>query len=200
MSGEGYVKYTAEYTMSAPIEAPHWTELNEVRTRLHRMGLVGVNSAGIGFGNLSVRFQGDAFLISGTATGAPPVLRPGDYCLVNSCNIEQNSVVATGPVQPSSESMTHGAVYRYCPGANCVIHIHSRAIFDGMLRDNYPATPEDAAYGTPEIALAIGKRVQGLGANEGCIVLAGHDEGVLCYGPSVERTFTLIQELFDKYQ
>ena len=198
-NGEGYVKYTAEHRMAPAITVPHWAELNEARTKLHHLGLVGANADGVSFGNLSIRLQGDQFLISGTATGASPVLDPDHYCLISSFDIERNRVLSTGPVQPSSESMTHGAVYRSCPGANTVMHIHSREIFDGMVRDRFPATPENAAYGTPEIALAIGNCVQALDSDEGCIVLLGHDEGVIAYGPSVERAFMLIRELYDRY-
>jgi hypothetical protein len=39
-----------------------------------------------------------------------------------------------------------------------------------------------------------------LGRCEGSIVLAGHDEGVISYGPTVERAFTLIRELYGKYE
>jgi len=199
-NSEGYVKYTAEHTMAPAVDAAHWTELNDARTHLHRMGLVGVLPNGVGFGNLSIRLGGDEFLISGTATGAIPVLGPDQYCLVKSFDLKQNHVVSTGPVQPSSESMTHGAVYRACSGINCVIHIHSRAIFDGMVRDRRPSTPEDAAYGTPEIALAIENRVRDLGKDEGSIVMLGHDEGVIAWGPSVKRTFALVQELYKAYR
>lgn len=203
---EGYVKYTAEHTPGPPIDicnVPHWAELNDTRTRLYKMGLIGVTLEGIGFGNVSVRRQNGEFFISGTATGALPVLTPAEYCLVTACDISHNSVVSSGPVQPSSESMTHGAVYQYCAGANCVIHIHSKNIFDGMIRNGYPSTPESAAYGTPEIALAIGEcvaddRNEGV-HTEGVIVLAGHDEGVIAYGPSPERVFNLIMELYNKY-
>jgi ribulose-5-phosphate 4-epimerase/fuculose-1-phosphate aldolase len=200
MSAEGYVKYTAEHTMALAVETPHWEELNHARTKLREMGLVGAASNGIGFGNLSVRVKGDEFLISGTATGASPILGPDGYCLITSFDIDRNRVVSTGPVKPSSETMTHGAVYQSCPAANCVIHIHSRAVFDGMIRDKRPATPETAAYGTPDIALAIGKLVQESGKNEGSIVLAGHDEGVIIYGPTIERAFSLIEELYNKEQ
>jgi ribulose-5-phosphate 4-epimerase/fuculose-1-phosphate aldolase len=203
MIGEGYVKYAARHTnapaIEVPHEIPHWTELNEARTKLHKLGLVGINPAGIGFGNLSIRFRGDEFLISGTATGAAEVLTLAQYCLVCSVDIERNQIVSTGPVQASSEAMTHGVIYRSCPGAHCVIHVHSRAVFDGMLRDKCPATPENAAYGTPEIALAIGKCAAELGGNEGSIALAGHDEGVISYGPTVERAFALISDLYKKY-
>jgi len=199
MTGEGYVKYTAEHTMAPAIETPHWTRLNMARTKLREMGLIGATSGGIGFGNISVRIKGNEFLISGTATGAQPVLGPEGYCLVTSFDVDKNRVVSTGPVKPSSETMTHGVIYRSRPGANCVIHIHSRAVFDGMIRDKYPATPVTAAYGTPGIALAIGKIAAESGKNEGCIVLAGHDEGVIVYGPSVEKTLFLTEELNGKY-
>jgi ribulose-5-phosphate 4-epimerase/fuculose-1-phosphate aldolase len=199
MHDEGYAKYTAEHAMSPAIEVLHWAELNEARTKLLLLGLLRINSDGIGYGNLSIRFRENEFLISGTATGAPPALRPEDYCLVKSFDIAKNHVVSMGPIQASSESMTHGAIYNSCPQANCVIHIHSREIFDGMIRDRYTSTPETAAYGTPEIAHAIAKCVQEAGGDADCIVLAGHDEGIVSYAPSVERALTLILELHDKY-
>ena len=200
MSGEGYVKYSAEHTAAPAVQAAHWDELNNARTRLHQLNLVGVTSGGIGFGNVSIRVKGNEFLITGTNTGSLPVLSPNEYCLVNSFDLERNCVVSTGPVRASSESMTHGAIYQSCSKANCVIHIHSREIFDAMLRDRYPATPVSAAYGTPEIAQAIKKCVQEINGNEGVIVLAGHDEGVIAYGETVERTLDLILELDRKYR
>jgi len=196
---EGYVKYTAVHTTAPAIEAPHWAELNNARTQLHRLGLVGVTPQGIGFGNVSIRFQGEEFLISGTATGASPELNAAEYCLVNSFDLAQNRIVSIGPVQASSEAMTHGAVYQSCSGAHCVMHIHCGAIFKGMIRDGCPATVENAAYGTPEIALALAECVQELGTDEGAVVLAGHDEGVIVWGPTVERALQLIQSLHNKY-
>jgi ribulose-5-phosphate 4-epimerase/fuculose-1-phosphate aldolase len=196
---EGYVKYAAQHTDAPAIEVPHWAELNETRTKLHKLGLVGITSTGIGFGNLSIRVQGDEFLVSGTATGAAEILTPAQYCLVRSFDISKNQVITEGPVQASSESMTHGVIYRSCPCAQCVIHIHSRLIFDGMLRDKYPSSPESAAYGTPEIAFAIEQCVTELAGCKGSLVLAGHDEGVISYGPTVERAFALIRELYERY-
>ena len=185
-AGEGYVKYSASHIQAPAVEAPYWAKLNDARTRLHELGLVGINSQGIGFGNVSVRVKGEEFLISGTATGAAPVLSPDEYCLVTSFDIAGNSIVSSGPIRASSESMTHGAVYRAVPAANCVIHIHSRSIFDGMLQDHYPDTPAEAEYGTPEIAEATGACAAAQESGEGLIVLAGHDEGVIAFGASVK--------------
>jgi len=196
---EGYVKFTAEHETAPALEFPQSTELNEARTCLHEIGLIGITSSGIGFGNISLRFRGEEFFISGTATGGKQILNRSDYCLVKSFDIAHNHVVSSGPVQASSESMTHGSVYHSCSGANCVIHVHSRAIFDGMIRGSYPVTPKNAAYGTPEIALAIGKCVEELGKDQGQIVMEGHEEGVVVYGATVERALHLILELNKKY-
>ena len=196
---EGYVKYNALHKDAPAIEAPLWEELNGARTKCRKLGLVGVCPNGIGYGNLSVRHGNEEFLISGTATGAKPVLEKRDYCLVKSFDIARNSVTSEGPVQASSESMTHGAVYLARKGVNCVIHIHSKKIFDSMIRGNYSSTPKEAAFGTPDIALAIGKCAQDSGKDEGQIVLAGHDEGIIAYGANIQRALELIMELYNKY-
>jgi hypothetical protein len=68
-----------------------------------------------------------------------------------------------------------------------------------MIQDRYPATPAGAEFGTPEIAIAIAECAAKTGKNEGTIVLAGHDEGVIAYAASVERALSLILELNSKY-
>ena len=198
---EGYVKYSADHT-DAPAtaaELPLWEELDEARTRLYDLGLVGALPNGVGFGNVSVRVKDEEFLVSGTATGGRRVLGPGGYCMVTAFDFEKNRVTSSGPVKASSESMTHGAIYRACPAARAVIHVHSRKIFDGMLRDNYPRTPADVPYGTPEMARAIIACVKEQGESPGVIVMAGHDEGVIAYGASVREALDPLLELYYKY-
>jgi ribulose-5-phosphate 4-epimerase/fuculose-1-phosphate aldolase len=197
---EGYVKYTAEHIQTAAVTHPLWSVLNNARTWLYDLGLIGVYPNGIGFGNVSIRAAGDEFLISGTATGAKRELTPNEYCLVRSCDIEGNRVQSVGHIQASSESMSHGAIYRACPKVECVIHIHNKNIFEGMLRDNLLSTPKDAAYGTPEMARAISDAVGQSGDSHGQIVLAGHDEGVITWGASVAEALALALELYEKYK
>ena len=56
---EGYVKFTAHLT-EADLPAPaELVRLNEVRTELHELGLIGILPDGIGYGNLSVRSAGE---------------------------------------------------------------------------------------------------------------------------------------------
>jgi ribulose-5-phosphate 4-epimerase/fuculose-1-phosphate aldolase len=198
---EGYVKYTAEHTPAAAMaaEVPGWKELDEGRTRLYDLGLIGALPGGVGFGNTSVRMGDGIFLISGTATGGRRTLGADGYCAVKAFDIEKNRVASFGPVRASAESMSHGAVYLACPSARSVIHIHSRKIFDAMLRDGYPRTSVDALYGTPEMARAIAACVKEQGASRGLIVMEGHDEGVIAYGESVKEALDLILELYHKY-
>ncbi|MDR3301308.1 MAG: class II aldolase/adducin family protein [Spirochaetaceae bacterium] len=205
---EGYVKYHAEHRFAQAEEPPHWAELQEARTRLHDLGLIGVDPGGVGYGNVSLRLEAESgnsvsnekFYISGTATGGMRVLSASGYCRVLSFDIEKNYVESAGPVQASSESMTHGAIYRAKPAVNSVIHIHSKAIFEGMLSGGYPSTPPESAYGTPEMAHAIAECVKfagkNSGKNAGVIVMAGHDAGVIAYGASVEEALSLTLELY----
>jgi ribulose-5-phosphate 4-epimerase/fuculose-1-phosphate aldolase len=95
--------------------------------------------------------------------------------------------------------MSHYAIYRACWEAFCVIHIHSKAVFEGMLRDNCLSTPKTAAYGTPEMARAISNVVGQSGKTHGSIVLAGHDEGLIVWGVSIDEVLEQILKLYDKY-
>jgi len=196
---EGYVKYRAEHRDAPAIEPPGWAALNKGRTLLHDLRLVGVYPNGVGYGNVSLRVGREAFLISGTATGEARELTAAQYCLVTSFDLEKNTVRTEGPVPASSESMSHGAVYRALPAAASVIHIHSRPVFDGLLAAGAPATPPEALFGTPEMALAIQAAAQKTGVDQGWVVMTGHDEGVIVYAASVEWALNLTLELYRQY-
>ncbi|MDR0630110.1 MAG: class II aldolase/adducin family protein [Treponema sp.] len=198
---EGYVKYTADHTGAAALaaEVSGWKELDKARTRLYGLGLVGALPNGVGFGNVSIRMNDGEFLITGTATGGRKALGPDGYCTVNAVDIEKNRVTSSGPVKASAESMSHGAIYLACPSARSVIHIHSRNIFDGMLRDHYPCTPADVPYGTPEMARALIACVKEQGGSRGMVVMAGHDEGVIAWGGPVQEALDLILEVYHTY-
>lgn len=191
---EGYVKYHAEHTRAPAPRHPLLAELDAARTELHDLGLVGIYANGIGFGNLSFRTKGNRFVISGTGTGAKRILGESGYCLVTAFDADKNRVECEGPIRASSEAMTHGAVYAENPRVQCVIHVHSRALFDSLLARGWPHTPENAAYGTPAMAMAIAELVRNTPEDQALFVLAGHDEGLVAYGPSIEKTMRLLIE------
>ena len=144
-------KFSLSMTDGDAPKHPDWEKLNEARGTLHQLGLIGTYANGIGFGNASMRNSGLEFIITGTATGGIPILKEDDYCLVQSFELEKNHVRATGRTKASSESMTHGAIYSADESIRCVLHFHSRKIFDFMLLDGMvPRTKKEVEYGTPE--------------------------------------------------
>lgn len=198
-TGEGYVKYAA---VLVPGDLPSDTDigrLNEVRTELFDLGLIGVRADGVGFGNVSVRYGNEGrFVVSGTRTGGMRILDRADYCLVESFDPARNEVRCTGRVPASSEVMSHGSVYRANPEARCVVHVHDRDLFDFMLNAGYPSTPKEAAFGTPVLARAIEALVAAAASPEGIFATEGHEEGVFAYGRDCDAAFGLVAGVLEK--
>ena len=171
-------------------------ELDAARTTLHDAGLIGVYPSGIGYGNVSLRLAGNLFLISGSGTGSSRLLGKQGYSLVRAFDPLENTVASFGPVQASSESMTHGAVYGAANNARCVIHIHTPFLFTSLLAEGFPRTPESVAYGTPALSREVARLItEELSSSEGIFVTAGHNEGVFAYGESIASTLNLILSL-----
>lgn len=79
------------------------------------------------------------------------------------------------------------------------MHLHSPDIFHHALSLNLPQTDPDAAYGTPEMASEIQKMaLAGDVSKPGLLVMAGHQDGILAYGPTVEATGELVMTALDK--
>lgn len=213
-AAEGVVKYAAlhgqgeveTFVHSLPLAVRQtagaalrgFPELDAARTALHEAGLVGVTAAGIGYGNISLRLTETLFLISGSGTGAARVLGKEGYALVHECDPEANTVRSFGPVQASSEAMTHWAVYRAVPAARCVIHIHSPRLFGALLTKGHPHTPTSAAYGTPALSLAVSRLAATLPVSGGVFVTAGHADGVFAYADTISAALGLILTLKEK--
>ena len=197
---EGSIKYTS---VRRDGEVPHSARLdalNRARTVLHDLGLIGVYANGVGYGNLSIRASGDQFIITASATGAHRELRPEQYCLVESFSLELNRVCSRGAMDASSESMTHGAIYLANPAVRCVMHVHSRAMFDRLLPSSGLHTPVDVAYGTPAMAHAVERLVHAQAQLPVVFVMAGHDEGIVAYGADVESVLAHLVETHHQIQ
>ncbi len=192
---EGYVKYRCLHTPGPAPAHPDLAALDALRTTLFDAGLLGMRPDGVGFGNLSARGAGDGFVVTATGTGGARVLGPDGYCLVTEFDMDGNWVRSRGPRQASSEAMSHGAVYRADPLARCVAHIHSRSLFERLLAAGAPATPSDAAFGTPAMARALAALVVRRPGQAGLVVMTGHDEGVMVYGPDISRVAALFGRL-----
>lgn len=194
---EGYVKYRCVHNVGPAPDHPDWAALNDLRSDLVRAGLVGQLENGVGYGNLSLR-AGQGFLVTGTATGHIPVLGPEHYCLVTRCDIDANTVWSVGPLQASSESMTHAAIYEASAMTGCVIHLHHARLYAQLLQGKAPATSPEAAFGTPAMAHSVADLVRRHPA-DGIIVMTGHKDGFLMYAPNVEHMRDLLYMLSQGY-
>ncbi len=190
---EGVVKYQLDFRPGPAPRWPGYSGLEAWRRVLFRLRLIGKDPeryGGLSYGNLSQRF-GSGFVISATQTGALALLAPAHYCLVERVDIEANRVVARGVRPPSSEALTHGAVYQAAPGVQVVMHGHCPDIWRHARRLGLPKTPPGAAYGTPALAAAVRRLVQTLPV-AAILVMGGHPDGVLAYGPSPEQAGQLL--------
>lgn len=192
---EGYVKYRCLHTPGPAPTHPDFAALDALRTELFDAGLLGARADGVGFGNVSVRAGGASFVVTATATGGARVLGAEGYCLVTGWDVDGNWVHSTGPRQASSEAMSHGALYRADPSVGCVAHAHSRALFDRLLAAGAPATPPDAAFGTPDMARALALLAARHTGRALLMVMSGHDEGVMACGPDIPSVAALFRQV-----
>ncbi len=195
-SEEGYIKFRADWEKAPAPPAPFLEDLIAVRSELYKRGLIGMYPDGIGYGNISKRWNTEGrFVISGTATGGLEPLSPAQFTMVESVDIANNQLHCAGPVLASSESMSHAAVYRQCPEVNGVIHIHSMGLWERWL-DKAPTTPASAAYGTPEMAFAI---MELLAQPENrawkFFVMGGHREGCIAFGSDLWEALNALNSL-----
>ena len=197
---EGSVKFDCHLTIEK-IEIPSqlYEPLNFWRNELWLKCLIGANTDGIGYGNISVRVPGsNQFYISGTATGGIPELEQIHYPLVERCEPEANSIWCRGLIKASAESMSHSAIYTANSEVGAVVHIHSRKLWEKYL-DVLPTTNKGVQYGTPEMAVEIGK-IMTLPEtlNKKVFVMGGHIDGIISFGKTVEEAVLTMLALLDE--
>jgi ribulose-5-phosphate 4-epimerase/fuculose-1-phosphate aldolase len=188
-----YVKFT--YQCSRPHIAPFdaLAELNACRRRLIELRLMGVDSNGVGFGNLSVRdgVSGN-FYITGSATGGLPELMPTDCVRVVAYDFAKNWLRYEGAAIPSSESLTHAAIYESDPSISAVIHCHDSKLWTTVL-NQAPTTSKAAEYGTPELANEIMQLFPRTDVqSRKIVVMAGHEGGIVTFGKDLEKAFAVL--------
>lgn len=200
---EGVIKFDLQFTPAPPLSAIELTALNGWRRILFMLGLTGRDPQryeGLSYGNVSLRLPPYAapplerpFVISGTQTGALPELAPENYAVVRSWDPQRNRVVAEGPVRPSSEALTHGALYALDSKLRCVLHIHSPLLWRHTVHLELPMTDPVAAYGTPAMAAEVARLYAEPQVRAGGILaMGGHEDGLVSFGASIEEAGTIL--------
>lgn len=188
---EGVVRYECVHRDEAlPSSlAPLAAALAAWRRVLAALGLVGRDPArygGLGFGNLSARLApGERpFLVTGTQTGHLAHLPLAGFARVECWDTAANRLESSGLARPSSESLTHAALYDLSPEIAAVFHVHSPELWR---RPDLPRTAPDVGYGTPEMAAEVGRVWHEAGRPAaGLLAMAGHEDGLVAWGPSLE--------------
>lgn len=196
---EGVVKYLCDWSQTEPVAVENIADLREWRDRLHSWGLIGVYENGIGFGNVSIRLGNSCqFIISGTQTAHLPSLGPDFYCTVTDFNLEENSIGCRGPVQASSESLTHAALYFHRDDVGGIIHVHNPKLWQQLLF-KIPTTRKEIPYGTPGMALEMFRlfEEENLGDRK-ILAMAGHEDGVICFGGSLDEAGKVLSTVLTK--
>jgi L-ribulose-5-phosphate 4-epimerase len=188
-----YVKFSCECTATETTPFSGLAELNAYRRRLLPLGLIGVDSNGIGFGNLSIRDGAtDNFYITGSATGGIPELTPADCAKVVAYDLEGNWLRFEGSRIPSSESLTHAAIYESDSKAGAVIHCHDSKLWPALL-NQAPTSSKTIDYGTPELAYEIMQLFKQTDVrNRKILVMAGHEAGIMTFGKDLEEAFAVL--------
>lgn len=200
---EGIIKFALEFRPAPPLPAAALRETNAWRRILYLLHLTGRDPArydGLGYGNLSQRLEPfDAppaqrrFVISGTQTGGLADLGAEHYTTVLEAYPDENRLVAEGPLRPSSESLTHAALYALDASLRFVMHAHSPEIWRHAAALGLPLTDPAAAYGTPEMASETKRLFHDEKVRAGGIfVMGGHEDGVVAFGRTAEEAGTVL--------
>ena len=188
-----YIKFACEQAAAEITRFGGLAELNVYRRKLLHLRLIGVNANGIGFGNLSIR-DGTTrnFYITGSGTGGIPQLVLADCARVVAYDFEKNWLRYEGSAIPSSESLTHAAVYESDAKAGSVIHCHDSKLWAALL-NQAPTSSKAVDYGTPEMASEVARlfKITDLQSRK-ILVMAGHEGGILAFGKDLEEAFVAL--------
>lgn len=204
---DGVIKYDrSNFSQCPPLETTEYSALELWRKKLYALNLIGEYvEEKVGFGNISERkdyskfFESivPQFVITGTQTGKYSDLDGNHYTRVLDYQIDLLKIKMMGPIEASSEALTHAAIYAFNKNIKAIFHIHSKEIWTGMINDQTDHTCKSIPYGTVEMARAtencIAKK------DFGSFSMHGHEDGVVAYGRSLEEAGEIILGLYQKY-
>lgn len=190
---EGVIKFKYNLKLSSPLKESLYIDIEKWRAILFKMNLIGeYPTEEVGFGNISKRLEtgSEEFIITGTQTGKHPHLTGGQYTHIKKCNLKKMSLDAIGPIAPSSESLTHYAIYSTCSQVNYIFHVHSKKLWNFMLDNDFLKTSKDIEYGTQEMALATKDCIED--KSSGIFAMEGHEDGIIAFATTAEAAGKVI--------
>jgi len=197
MSQEGVIKFNCNWVRTEPFDFESFDSINYWRNILYKLGLIGLTDDGIGYGNISVRFIENQFIITGSATGVLKTLTREHYTKVTSYNIEANSITAHGPIIASSESLTHAAIYQSNSNVNAIFHGHHAGLWSNYLH-KLPTSDISVEYGTPSMAHEIIRLLNETEmSNMNIMIKGGHQDGIITIGNTLDEAGNTLLNYYD---
>lgn len=195
---EGVIKFRFTLKRAPAPEMNQVIALEKWRALFFKLNLIGEYPIDkIGYGNLSSRLQKKSFIITGSQTGHLAHLQAHHYTKVIECDLKKGLVTAEGLIPPSSESLTHYGIYEANSAIQYVFHVHHNKLWKHLQNTDCDAIPETVPYGTLEMADAAMKVMNG--KSSGIIVMKGHEDGIISYGPTAEEAGKNLLDLYRNF-
>ena len=203
MTQEGVIKFELWFIQTPPLPDEPLREINAWRQMLYANQLIGRDPArydGYGFGNISQRIgpfdtppHERRFIITGSQTGGAAVLTGAQYAVVRESHPEQNLIAAEGPILPSSESLTHGALYALDGDLRFVMHVHSPELWRHAHRLGLPVTRPDVLYGSPEMSDEVRRLFRDTDVRRRRLFsMGGHEDGLVSFGRTAQEAGSVL--------
>jgi len=201
MYDEGVIKFSARHEPRA-LEPSRYgalactlTAWREIFALTQLVGQDPARYGGAGYGNVSGRVGAPStargrrgFLVTGTQTGGSTCVGLSEYCVVTRYDLAANRVESFGPIVPSSESMTHGAIYDLSTQIRFVFHAHTPIIWRRAAALRIPITDPSVPYGTPEMGREMHRLFTTSTLPElQILAMGGHEDGVIAFGRDAEE-------------
>ena len=198
---EGVIKFQCDHGGSAGDLRRHGqviAELRAWRLVMKQLAVLGCDSSrygGAGFGNLSARVGPPSaplgrrqMIVSASQTGRLDDVGIEHFCLIERYDIDRNQVVSRGHDLPSSESLTHAALYDLGPHIRAVLHGHAPQLWHKARALRLPQTRPEVPYGTREMAREMARvHRETTFAEVGVLAMAGHEDGIVAVGRSLDE-------------
>lgn len=204
---DGVIKYDrSNFSYCDHIEAEECVELEYQRKKLYHENLIGECPVHkVGFGNISLKYDlqkyhttpNPQFIITGTQTGKFSELTNTQYTRVIDFDIENLKLHSMGALEASSEALTHAAIYLSNPLIGGIVHVHSKSIWEGIIKNTNFTTSKEIPYGTKEMAhavMAFSKK-----HHTGYFAMEGHEDGVVAFAPTITEATKITLELHHQY-
>lgn len=196
---EGITKFNLEHR-DAPLPREAHARVAAIaawRRVLIKLAIIGrdpLRYGGAGYGNGSARitpYPGERgrrrFVITGSQTGVADERSVAPLCVVEAYDPKRNSLRSFGPIRPSSESLTHGAIYDLDPRIRFVFHGHVPYIWRFAAELSIPCSAPQVGYGTPEMAFEMMRLYRdSTMADSQIVAMLGHEDGVIAFGRNID--------------